>query len=61
MSGRSAPKVGRSAVAQRVVFFTADLDLTSSGRKDPRVCLAIDRPPKTPLVNVEPNRGEDQR
>jgi hypothetical protein len=48
-------------VAQRVVFFTADLDLTSSGRKDPRVCLAIDRPPKTPLVNVEPNRGEDQR
>jgi hypothetical protein len=29
-----------------------------SGRGDPRVCLSVDRPPKTPLVDIEPNRGE---
>jgi hypothetical protein len=31
------------------------------GRRDPRVCLGIGKPPKTPLVDVEPKRGEDLR
>jgi hypothetical protein len=31
------------------------------GRRDPRVCLEIGRPPKTPLYDVEPERGEDYR
>jgi hypothetical protein len=34
---------------------------TPSGRRDPRVCLSIDRPPKTPLVDIESKRGEDLR
>jgi hypothetical protein len=34
---------------------------TPSGRRDCRVCLGIGRPPKTPLVDVEPKRGEDLR
>jgi hypothetical protein len=34
---------------------------TPSGRRDPRVCLGIGMPPKTPLVDVEPKRGEDLR
>jgi hypothetical protein len=34
---------------------------TLSGRRDPRVCLSVGRPPKTPLVDVEPKRGEDLR
>jgi hypothetical protein len=34
---------------------------TSSGRRDPRVCLGIGRPPKTSLVNIEPTRGENLR
>jgi hypothetical protein len=32
---------------------------TSSGRRDPRVCLEIGRPPKTPLNNAESEIGED--
>jgi hypothetical protein len=32
-----------------------------SGRRDPRLCLGIGRPPKTPLIDVEPKRGEDLR
>jgi hypothetical protein len=32
---------------------------TPSGRRDLRVCLGIGGPPKTPLNNVEPERGED--
>jgi hypothetical protein len=32
-----------------------------SGRRDPRVCLSVGRPPKMPLVDVEPKRGEDLR
>jgi hypothetical protein len=32
-----------------------------SGRRDRRVCLGVGRPPKTPLVDVEPKRGEDLR
>jgi hypothetical protein len=34
---------------------------TPSERTDARVCLGIGRPPKTPLVDVEPRRGEDLR
>jgi hypothetical protein len=34
---------------------------TPSGRRDPRVCLGVGRPPKTSLVDVEPKRGEDSR
>ena len=30
-----------------------------SGRRDPRACLGVDRPPKTPLIDVETKRGED--
>jgi hypothetical protein len=30
-----------------------------SGKKDPRLCLGIGRPPKTHLVDIEPKRGED--
>jgi hypothetical protein len=33
----------------------------SLGMGDPRVCLGIDMPPKVPLVDVEPKRGEDSR
>jgi hypothetical protein len=50
--------LGRSVMAQRIVFFTLDLDLasrsqeTSSERRDPRVCLGVIRPPKTSLVDV---------
>jgi hypothetical protein len=32
---------------------------TPSGRRDPRLYLGIGRPPKTPLIDVEPKRGED--
>jgi hypothetical protein len=34
---------------------------TPSGRRDRRVCLGVGRPPKTPLVDVEPKRGGDLR
>jgi hypothetical protein len=34
---------------------------TPSGRRDPRVCLGVGRPPKTPLVDVEPKRDENLR
>jgi hypothetical protein len=29
------------------------------GRRNPRLCLGIGRPSKTPLIDVEPERGED--
>jgi hypothetical protein len=32
--------------------------VTSSGRRDPRVCLGISRPLKTPPDEVEPKIGE---
>jgi hypothetical protein len=40
------------------------LDLASRegpplGRSDPRVCLGIDRPPKTPPYDIESKRCED--
>jgi hypothetical protein len=28
-------------------------------RRDPKVYLGVDRPPKTPLVDVKPKRSED--
>jgi hypothetical protein len=31
---------------------------TPSGRRDPRVCIGIGGPPKTPLNDVEPERAE---
>jgi hypothetical protein len=34
---------------------------TPSGRRDPRHCLGLGRPPKTCLVDVELKRGEDLR
>jgi hypothetical protein len=34
------------------------LDL-ALGRRDPRVCLGIDRPPKTHVYNVELERAKD--
>jgi hypothetical protein len=54
-------------MAQRVVFFAADLDLAS--QEGPRrreeilgcVLAYIDRPPKIPLIDVEPKKGEDLR
>jgi hypothetical protein len=35
--------------------------LGPSGRRDLRVCLGVSRSPNTPLVNIEPKRGEDSR
>lgn len=32
-----------------------------SGRRGPKLCLGIGMPPNTPLVDVEPTRGEDSR
>jgi hypothetical protein len=64
---------GRSAPGARTVRDGADGLLlrnrprsclsggTPSGRRDRRVCLSIGRPPKMPLVNVQPKRGEDLR
>jgi hypothetical protein len=34
---------------------------TPSRRRDPRVCLGVGKPPKTPLVDIEPKRGENLR
>jgi hypothetical protein len=57
--------LGRSAMVQRVVFFAADLDLTFQERLrqggEIIGCLGVGRPPKMPLVDVEPKRGEDSR
>jgi hypothetical protein len=52
-------------MAQRVVFFAADLDLAF--REGPRWggeilgCLGVGRPSKVPLVDAELKRGEDSR
>jgi hypothetical protein len=55
--------VGRSVRAQGrgCSPTTPDLTLkgTLSGRRDPKVCLGVSRPPKTPLDDVESKRGED--
>jgi hypothetical protein len=34
---------------------------TPSRRRDPRVCLTIDRSHKMPLVDIEPKKAEDSR
>jgi hypothetical protein len=34
---------------------------TPLGRRDPKVCLGVSRPPKTSLFDVEPKRGENLR
>jgi hypothetical protein len=34
---------------------------TSLGRRDPRVCIDVGKPSKTPLVGIEPKRDEDSR
>jgi hypothetical protein len=62
---------GRSAPEARTVHNGAEGRLRSgprsrlprgtlSGRRDYRVCLGVDRPPKTSLVDVEPKRGEER-
>jgi hypothetical protein len=30
-----------------------------SGRRDPKFCIGVDKPPKTRLADVESNRDED--
>jgi hypothetical protein len=32
------------------------LGVTSSGRRDPRICLRVGRPPNTSLIDVEPKK-----
>jgi hypothetical protein len=34
---------------------------TPSGRRDLRVCFGVDRPPKTPLIGIDPKKGEGLR
>jgi hypothetical protein len=72
-SGRSAPGLRQSVPGAQIVRDGAEGHLlcsrprsrlpggTPSSRRDPRVCLSIGRPPKTPLVDEEPKRGEDSR
>jgi hypothetical protein len=52
-------------IAQRVVFFVADLsylsEATSSGSRDPRVCLSVGRSLKTSLVDIKPKRGGNSK
>jgi hypothetical protein len=51
--------VGRSAcVHSRQRSPTASRS-DPSGRRDPRICLGIGRPSKTPLDDIELKRGED--
>jgi hypothetical protein len=64
---------GRSAPGARTIRNGAEGLLLHSGprsrlpggipseRRDPTICLGIGRPLKTPLVDVEPKRGEDLR
>jgi hypothetical protein len=62
--GWSAPS-GQTvrACAEATEFAKQHLDLAPGrdpvGRRHPRGCLGIGRPPKTPLNDVEPERGED--
>jgi hypothetical protein len=65
-SGRSAPdaRTVYDSVEGRLLWSRLRsrlLEGTSSRRKDPRVCLDVGRPPNTPLVDIEPKRGEDSR
>ena len=60
-AGYPLRRAGRFTSARRS---PSALDLTppggtSSGRRDHRVCLGIDKLPKTPPNDVESKRGED--
>jgi hypothetical protein len=66
MSGRSVPWAWtvRNGAEGRILCSRPRSLLsegTPSRRRDPRVCLRVGRPPKMPLVDVEPKRGEDSR
>jgi hypothetical protein len=57
MSGRSAPRAQtvRDGTEHRLLRSRPRTHLLggiSSGRRDPRLCLSVSRPPKTPLVDV---------
>jgi hypothetical protein len=65
-SGRPAPgaRTVRDGAEDRLLLSRPKSRLpgeTPSERRDPRVCLGVGMPPKTPLVDVEPKRGEDLR
>jgi hypothetical protein len=66
MSGRSMPGAWtiRDGAERRLLHRRPRSRLsggTPSGRRDPRVCLSVGKPPKTPLVDIEPKRCEDSR
>jgi hypothetical protein len=65
-SGRSAPRARtvRDGVELLLLCSRPRSRLPGgipSGRRYPRVCLGIWRPPKTHLVDIELKRGEDLR
>ena len=53
-----SPRVRRVGLVRRRCLDLA-LGRDPSGSRDPRVCLGIGRPSKTPLNDVEPDSGED--
>jgi hypothetical protein len=64
MSGRSAPRARtiRGRVESRLLRNRPRSRLpggTPSEGRDPRMCLGVDKPPKTSLVDVESKRCED--
>jgi hypothetical protein len=65
-SGRSASRVWmvRNGAKSRILRSRPRSRLpggTPSERRDPRVCISVGRPPKMPVVDIEPKRGEDSR
>jgi hypothetical protein len=61
--GQSAPRARtiRDGVEGRLLRSRPRSHLpvgTPSERRDPKVCLGVGRPPNTPLVDIEPKRGE---
>jgi hypothetical protein len=65
-SGRSTPESrtvrdGAEGLLLRSRSRSRLLEGTPSGRRDCRVCLGVGRPPKMPLVDVEPKRDKDLR
>jgi hypothetical protein len=65
-SGRPAPgaRTVRDGIEGRILCIRPRSRLlreTPSRRRDPMVSLGVDRPPKTPLVDVEPKRGQYSR
>jgi hypothetical protein len=53
-----SPRMRRSGGVRRQRLNLA-LERGLSGRRDPRSCLVIGRPPKTSLIDVEPKRSEN--